>query len=209
MGDTMKISHVRIYDIEDTITESGLAKSAEPEYSLERATTLGNAKLGTAHNSYLKGIVVRHRIQADHSFWMQYMRYHFHDSPEPITDIVCSTSKMHMITNSELVWHHLVSKEAKIIVEELIKIYNGKTNEIESATILDAYGINVKNKAELFEAIIMNCPIGLELKASIITTYLQLKSMYVQRRPHKMSSWQQYCDWIETLPLQTLITVHK
>lgn len=198
----MKISHVRIYDIEDTITESGLAKSSDPEYSLERANRLAFAPVGSGHDSFLKGIIVRHRLQADHSFWMQWQRYHFHD-------VVTSESKMHCITGMELCYHKFVAKDTKRMISELIKIYNGKTNEIESATILDAYGIDIKNKKDLFESIILNIPLGLELTASVTTNYLQLKTIHSQRRHHKMSSWQQYCDWIETLPLQTLITVHK
>lgn len=204
----MKITDVRIYDIEETITESGLAKSANPEYSLERASSLAFAPVGSGHDCFLKGIIVRHRLQADHSFWMQWQRYHFHD-------VVTSESKMHCITSMELKWHPFVFSDTRELLSALIKDYNNYENFNEDSGnrilrfVSDDCEIKLTSKQDLFEAIILNCPLGLEITASVVTNYLQLKTIHSQRRPHRMSSWQQYCDWIETLPLQTLITVHK
>jgi hypothetical protein len=196
----MKISNVRIYDIEETIEESGLP-FGKTNYDLDRANRLAFNEIGSGEDCFLKGIIVRHRIQADHSFWQQWQRYHFQD-------IVSSESKMHCITKMEMVFHPFVTEEISGIFGDLIGAYNN-----DSASVVNdigiIYGIPVKTKQDLFEAIIMNSPLGLELTASVITNFLQLKTIYSQRHKHKMSSWQQYCKWIEELPLQTLITVHK
>lgn len=41
----------------------------------------------------------------------------------------------------------------------------------------------------------------------ISTNYLQLKTIYSQRKSHKLKNdWGYFCDFIETLPLSELIT---
>ena len=35
---------------------------------------------------------------------------------------------------------------------------------------------------------------------AINTNYLQLKTIYFQRRGHKLSEWKTFCDWIKQLP---------
>jgi len=45
-----------------------------------------------------------------------------------------------------------------------------------------------------------NLPMGLELTMRVTSNYLQLKSIYHQRKGHRMSFWKDYCDWVENLP---------
>jgi hypothetical protein len=49
-------------------------------------------------------------------------------------------------------------------------------------------------------------PMGLELWGRMTTNYLQLKTIYKQRRNHKSKEWQYFCDWIEHLPFSKMIT---
>lgn len=49
--------------------------------------------------------------------------------------------------------------------------------------------------------LIYNCPLALKLTAGLSTNYLQLKTIYGQRRGHRLKEWQTFCDWIEQLPL--------
>lgn len=44
-------------------------------------------------------------------------------------------------------------------------------------------------------------PSGLLLTARITTNYLQLKSIYAQRKTHRLPEWKQFCMWVEGLPL--------
>lgn len=50
------------------------------------------------------------------------------------------------------------------------------------------------------ETLVMNAPMSLELTARISTNYLQLKTIYNQRRNHRLTEWHTFCDWIESLP---------
>ncbi|MFW6272267.1 MAG: hypothetical protein ACOC2U_00590 [bacterium] len=211
----MKISDVRIYDFEESVVESGLPKSNDPTFNISRAKTLGNAKIGSGHDCFLKGILVRFRLTADHCFWVQFMRYHF-------ADIVSSESKMHCLTKLKPKYHKFVSKSSKKQVEKLIDIYNNWHDKTNESIHIPQYNIDMYNNwkdkiirnnefltnefthipqstSEMFEAIVMNCPIGLELEAGITTNFLQLKSMYYQRKNHKMSSWKDFCNWVKDI----------
>ena len=53
---------------------------------------------------------------------------------------------------------------------------------------------------ELYLKILYNVPTGFELTAGITTNYRQLKTIYYQRRHHKLPEWHMICDWIEELP---------
>ena len=49
--------------------------------------------------------------------------------------------------------------------------------------------------------VISNCPLGLELTMRCTTNYLQLRTIYHQRKHHKLKEdWGAYCTWIESLP---------
>lgn len=48
--------------------------------------------------------------------------------------------------------------------------------------------------------LISNTPLGFNLKARITTNYLQLKTIYNQRKNHKLPEWKQFCSWVEELP---------
>ena len=49
-------------------------------------------------------------------------------------------------------------------------------------------------------------PLGFELTQAHVLNYRQLKTMYQQRRRHRLGSWQTFCNWIERLPESHLIT---
>jgi hypothetical protein len=64
--------------------------------------------------------------------------------------------------------------------------------------VLDTYQ---RNPTEYnWRHVIYSYPVGLVLTARMTTNYLQLKTIYAQRRTHRLPEWQLFCDWIETLP---------
>lgn len=199
----MKIIDYEVTGFERVLVKSGLPKSNVPELSYKRVERLSKAPIASGHDCALKGIHVDVTVQADHSWWLQCLRYHF-------LDIVSSSSKMHCITSMEKHYHPFVCKTAKVIVDRMIETYNHlDSDDIDEYTLMGFFEQTPKNKKEFFEAIVMNCPIGLELRAEITTNYLQLKNIYSQRKNHKMSGWKQFCNWIKSLPNSEFITVHK
>ena len=63
-----------------------------------------------------------------------------------------------------------------------------------------------EEKAEKYLDILMTNPNGLNLTARMSTNYSQLKTIYRQRRFHRLPHWRAFCKWIETLPYSELIT---
>lgn len=54
--------------------------------------------------------------------------------------------------------------------------------------------------------LLYNCPDGMKLTAGISTNYQQLKTIYSQRKNHRLPEWRTFCKWIELLPHSYLIT---
>ena len=65
---------------------------------------------------------------------------------------------------------------------------------------------NKEQNAENYLDVLYNVPVGLKLTAGMNTNYLQLKTIYKQRRNHRLPEWQEFCDWLETLPFSEWIT---
>ncbi|MGL5767264.1 MAG: hypothetical protein ACRCX8_16655 [Sarcina sp.] len=56
-------------------------------------------------------------------------------------------------------------------------------------------------KYEVYMKIISNTPQGLMKTMRVTTNYLQLKTIYEQRKHHKLKEdWGYFCDWVKTLP---------
>ena len=53
---------------------------------------------------------------------------------------------------------------------------------------------------ENFLRVIYNIPSGFQLTARMTTNYRQLKTIYFQRRTHRLPEWREFCKWIESLP---------
>ena len=136
-----------------------------------RVKNLGGAKAGSGHDCFAKGVVIQLNLTATHVFLMQFMRYHFQDT-------ISSMSKMHRLIRMELeeVCHDYVDDRLLNIVREKIKEYHADPTP--------------KN----FERIVMNAPLGLELTSRVELNFLQLKSMYEQRKNHKMTEWHIFLD---------------
>ncbi len=172
----MLIENTEVYGLYNSIRASGYPMGGD-NFSKDRAARLGNAKPGSGHDCFLKGIVVQADVTAPQYFWLQWGRYHFHD-------IVSSESKMHRILEMDL------DEQCNKYVDRLIICL--------MQVLVEEY--KKEPSTEAFQKIVANCPMGLMLKARISTNYLQLKSNWHQRRGHKLEEWQIYCDWIEGLP---------
>ena len=178
------ISNVNVYGLEESLKASGYPMSVvldNIEVDITRGSKLGNAKQGSGHDCYLKGIIVQMDVSFPQYIWQQAKRYHWFD-------FVSSQSTMHRITKMDV---------------------KGSCNEYVDPRVIEvleehinAYLLNTvpERNAELFQYVIANIPSGFLLTARITTNYLQLKTIYNQRKHHKMYEWKEFCAWIETLP---------
>jgi hypothetical protein len=166
--------------------------------------TLSRAKPGSGHDCFLKAITVHFEVEAPHYWWNQAQRYHF-------WDIASSTSKMHSIHKGDIddkcsKW---VRTQTKKYVNLLIWWYNN-WDDYPRDNFQFEVSPTPSTKDELFECILDNTPLGYQLKAGWVTNYLQLKSVWNQRKNHKLSHWNKdFVEWVKSLPMSHLITLEE
>lgn len=190
----MKVDAIKIYDIEESIVASGfpMLDHYDEEKFLEevgrvrgefpssnghfsRAFKLASAQDGSGHKNFLAGISVSMNITASQVWWIQWQRYSFQK-------IVSSMSKMHRL--------------GKMLKNDSgdFSIFHDKTTG-SSINALDSM-----NGVTDEETLVYNCPMGLMLTARVNTNYLQLRTMYRQRRNHKLKEWRDFCKVVESFP---------
>ena len=198
----MQIKNVKVYGLEESIIRSSWPHQiGEPmdfkyEYPQQftpdekddnRAFKLANTPTGSGHNNFLKGIIVQLDLQYPEYFSPQLQRYNF-------VDVISSQSKMHKLTSRKLT----VDDFTQSVDRTIIDVINN---------LIEEY--NYAPTQAVFNQIISNLPSGYLKWMGISTNYLQLKTIYSQRRTHKLNEWQEFCDWIETLPMSELIINKK
>lgn len=190
--------NVKVYGLQESLIRSGLpmrtddpspafvSKTANVD-DMKRGDKLAGAPSGSGHDNFLKGIIVQFDFKYPEYFSPQLQRYHW-------IDIVSSQSKMHRITSRELTRSDFTESVDGFIIDHINKL-------------IEAYNLSEDKvwKEKLFKKIISNLPSGYTKWMAISTNYLQLKTIYNQRRFHKLSEWREFCSWIEHLPSSYLI----
>ena len=153
---------------------------------IRRGMQLGGVKNGTGHDCMFKGVQFNMIIQFP-LFWLkEYQRYHF-------TDIISSQSTMHKMTefDLEVVYDDRVDPYVKGRMQYLVNKYKAMPNS--------------KEKEKLWETIIATNPSGFQLVQGITMNYLQVKSMVVQRKHHKLDEWSEdFIPYLRELPFYKL-----
>ena len=172
----VEILNWSVYDLKESVIAARNAmRLIPPEYtdeefeaSLPRAIKLANTPQGSGHSTFLCGIRVAFDIKYPAYFSPELQRYHFND-------IVCSSSKMHRLVNMnmDLCFNEYVTEDSKSMMKNLIQIYN-------------------RDKSyDNFMRVLSNCPLGVELFMRCTTNYLALRTIYHQRKHHRLvDDWQ-------------------
>ena len=191
----LEISNWKVYDLEESVNACRYSMMENiPEHidfnkSLERAVKLAKCPTNSGECNFLCGIRVAFDIKYPQYISPELQRYNF-------LSIVTSQSKMHKLQAfTSKSYNKYVDESAIRKVEEYINDYN------EARTPEDKYYYWMKA--------LSNCPLGLELTMRCTTNYLQLRTIYNQRRNHKLKEdWGAFCDWIKSLPYsKELITI--
>lgn len=179
----MKIYKTKVYDLNNAMIASGYPMKSEYKEVAEedlmttdigRAIKLAKNPSASGHCNFLKGILVSVDIDASTKWWIQANRYsHF--------TIVSSMSTMHRALSMpiEKICPGVPRGYVDIVLEAREKCKAGEMD---------------------LEEFVMMLPAALSYTARVTTNYLQLRTMYNQRRTHKLSEWKQFCIWCELLP---------
>lgn len=194
----MEIQNIKVYGIEDSFRASKFpmlsnVDNATVDYT-ERIKALGTCKHGTGHDNFLNGIITQFDLTLSNKCWVEMQRYHF-------IDFVSSQSTMHRITSFDLntSYNEFVDQRIVDIMAEKVNKYNELKKSAESDSLS-------KELERRYLEILYSNPAGFQLTARMTTNYRQLKTIYLQRKHHRLPEWRDFCKFIETLPYSELIT---
>lgn len=183
----MKIQNVEIFGLEQSFRASKFpmlddTSKADDSYT-GTIKKLGQSQIGSGHDNYMNGIIVQFDLTASNKFWVEMQRYHF-------IDFVSSQSTMHRIAKMDFkaMCNDYVTENTLNELERLKATYNADKSE------------------ENYLRLLYNVPSGFQLTARMTTNYRQLKTIYAQRKSHRLPEWHTFCAWIETLEHSELIT---
>lgn len=190
------ISNDKVYGLENSIKRAKYPMSTDTS-KLNTDLTDGIKKLaqsgrGEGHDQWLTGVVVQLDLTLTVKCWTEAERYHF-------LDFISSQSTMHRITKFDLDKAYIEYVDPRIveIMKEKVALYN----EMCTAEVRDEEAIK-----EQYLKVLYSNPCGFKLTAGMTTNYRQLKTIYNQRKTHRLPEWRAFCEWIHTLPMSELIT---
>ena len=181
------VSNVKVYGLDDSIKASKYPMAVDVSKCSAEITPnvrkLAACATGTGHDNFLNGIIVQFDLNFSIKAWVEAERYHF-------LDFVSSQSTMHRIArfDPEAQCNEYVHAGTVSIVKGLVDCYNANPT------------------ADNYLRLLYNIPVGFRLTARMTTNYRQLKTIYQQRRKHRLPEWREFCSWVETLPNSEFIT---
>ena len=200
------VSNVNIYGLEESVKGSKYPMSTDlsslNEEVTDRTISLAQAKAGSGHDNFLNGVIVQFDLTFTNKAWVEAERYHF-------LDFVSSQSTMHRITKFDLndVYNEYVDPRIIEIMKEKTRAYNELKSDIEARSEEGKDVSTLKDLAsQKYLEILYSNPAGFRLTARMTTNYRQLKTIYFQRKNHRLPEWRAFCQWIETLLRAEFIT---
>lgn len=158
-------------------------------------------KAGTDHRKFMRMITVYVDITAPLYWWKEFDTY-------KVGTVANSCSTMHKIhakefTPDDFSCEHLANDD-----------YDGN-NDRRFSDILE-YTINALNEArasyletkdkKYWWQMIQLLPTSYNQKRTVMLNYEVLANIYKSRKGHKLTEWNEFCDWIKELPYSELIT---
>lgn len=181
------ITNWRVYGLDSSIKASKYPKSVNTSKCSTDITPtvrkLAGCEPGTGHDQFLTGIIVQFDLTFTIKAWTEAERYHFFD-------FVSSQSTMHKIVDFNLDESYI-----KYVDPRMVKIMKELVAEYKANPTPEGY-----------LKVLYSNPVGFQLTARMTTNYRQLKTIYQQRKTHRLPEWRMFCKWMEALPHSEFIT---
>ena len=182
----IKIENVKIYDMEESFKASKYPMAVNTDMVdceiTPRIINLANTPKGEGHDQFLTGIRIAFDLTCSNKMWVEAERYRF-------LEFVSSQSTMHRIYKFDL-----SEQYNEYVDERIIKIMND---------LKESY--NKTNNPDDYLRLLYSNPCGFKLTARLTTNYRCLKTIYSQRKNHRLPEWVEFTKWVETLPYSELI----
>ena len=175
------VKNVCVYGFDESVKASKYPMAVDTDQCTDEITgrtrSLATCEKGSGHDQFLTGIIVQFDLTLSVKAWTEAERYHFFD-------FVSSQSTMHCITRFDALkqCNSYVRPETIVLLNKLIENYKNYPTD------------------EAYLSVLYNVPVGFELTARMTTNYRQLKTIYHQRKDHRLPEWREFCKWIEELP---------
>lgn len=184
------VHNAHVYGLEESIRGAKFPMAVDVDKLTAELTSgikaLAQSNIGEGHDNWLNGVIVQFDLTATNKFWVEMERYHF-------IDFISSQSTQHRMAKFDLdkAYNEYVDPRMVEIMKQKLAEYNAAEET---------------QKPELYLGLLYSNPAGFELTARMTTNYRQLKTIYRQRKNHRLKEWRDFCQWVETLPHSELIT---
>ena len=186
----MVVSNVKVYGLDSAVRGSKFPMATKTEELngdiVPTTYKLATCEKGSGHDQFMTGIIVQFDLTFTVKAWTEAERYHF-------LDFISSQSTMHRI--------------AKFALDNQYSEYTDKRMIAIMNELKDKY--NETQDPEDYLRLLYSNPCGFKLTAAMTTNYRQLKTIYSQRKNHRLPEWREFCAWVETLPYAEFITGQK
>jgi hypothetical protein len=192
------ITNTKVYGLDESIIRAKYPMSVDTSTLNSDITkgilALSNCEKGTGHDQWLTGVIVQFDLTYTVKAWTEAERYNW-------LDFISSQSTMHRIAKFDLnsAYNEHVDPRIIEIMKEKVEEYNNF--EFVDEWPEDTSKHNIEDlKKNKYLSILYSNPCGFKLTAGMTTNYRQLKTIYSQRKTHRLPEWREFCAWIETLP---------
>lgn len=176
------MTNTKVYGLDESIIRAKFPKSVDISTLNADVTkgivALASCEKGTGHDQWLTGVIVQFDLTYTIKAWVEAERYTW-------LDFISSQSTMHKI--------------AQFDIEKQCNQYVTPATIAEVNRLKDVYLSDPTPENYLY--LLYNTPVGFKLTAGMTTNYRQLKTIYAQRKTHRLPEWREFCAWVETLPM--------
>lgn len=189
------IENVNVYNMDESIKQAKYPMATDTNKLNSEVTKtinkLATSGTGEGHDQFLSGVTVGFDLTCTIKMWTEIERYKF-------INFTSSQSTMHRITKFDIREQCIEYTDKAII--EIVKMKVDRYNRMVDEKA------DTKKLEELYLEILYSVPVGFKLTAGIVTNYRQLKTIYQQRKNHRLPEWRAFCEWLTTLPNSHWIT---
>lgn len=151
-------------------------------------------KAGPEHAKFLRQIFISVDITAPLKFWDEADTYHFFETN--------STSAMHKLGSGEIFARSFSFEDFDDDIKmDYLELLNEARKRWEMA--------GKKKPSREWRQMVMLTAMGFNYRRTFTSNYSQLRTMYFQRKNHRLQEWREMAKWIESLPYSELITLKE
>ena len=164
---------------------------------------------GNEHAKFMRQIFVSVDITAPLYWWKEFDTY-------KVGTVANSTSTMHKLSANPITMDMFEFDNLDIVVDTYTSPHGGECIRIfrdYAEDIIDmCENLRLKFKetgdAAYWKALIQILPNAYLQTRTVTMSYANLRNIYFQRQHHKLTEWNDFCNWIKTLPYnKELITI--